>query len=165
MSKRKPNLQGITPVGTFDWARLNADTIKIDNYGKSRFQIELELEGKEATDFIKSIDTFYRENISHGRNATNKPYTIHDYKQSANFKFWTGTTYKDGTPKSIMVVDRDGDELADTITIGNGSTGRVMFSMEVYDFDGKSGVTLYLEGVQVKKLVKYTNKKLAFDAI
>lgn len=75
----------------------------------------------------------------------------------------TNTTWKDNKPKKVIVKDRMGKDITDIIvsakdtwSIGTESTGVLHGTASANDEGGKHKVSLYLNGLQLVKLVKYT---------
>jgi len=63
---------------------------------------------------------------------------------------------KNGQPnKPVPVVGRDIMPIEDVSIIGNGSVGNVKVRTFDYDFNGRQGVGVRLESVQITKLVEY----------
>ena len=80
------------------------------------------------------------------------------------------TTQKNGQPnKPVPVVGADLMPLEDVAAIGNGSVGNVKVRTFDYDFNGRKGVGVRLDAVQVTKLIEYKSAKSAilegFEAI
>jgi len=75
--------------------------------------------------------------------------------------FKTGTTWPDGKSKHVTIYDYKGNksDLGD-IQIGNGSTGVIHGAAGIYTVGKRNitdaGVTLYLNGIQLQKLVEYS---------
>jgi hypothetical protein len=86
--------------------------------------------------------------------------------------FKTATTFPDGKEKVVKTYNSKARriELGD-VSIGNGSIGYVGGAMGIYTVKDKSGkkvidagVTLYLDGIMLTKLVKYEGGDVGFDA-
>ena len=86
--------------------------------------------------------------------------------------FKTGTTWPDGNPKEVKVYNAKGKKVAlGDMKIGNNSEGRVGGMMDIYMNKSKAGavldagVTLYLDKIQIAKLVEYTGGDEPMDAM
>jgi len=78
--------------------------------------------------------------------------------------FSTATSWPDGKPKVIKVLNAKGQELAlGERKIGNGSVGVVHGIAKIYDREDGKGVSLFLNAVQLKKYVEYTDTIDAAD--
>lgn len=65
-------------------------------------------------------------------------------------------TQKNGQPnKPVAVVGTDLMPIEDVSVIGNGSVGNVKVRTFDYDFNGRQGVGVRLDAVQITKLVEY----------
>lgn len=73
------------------------------------------------------------------------------------FNFKTGTTFKDGKAKKIAIYNANAKkvDIGDT-RVGNGSSGAISGSMRYYINGKEDGVSLWLNAVQITKLVEYT---------
>lgn len=145
-----------TPRGSFNWATISGKG-KQDLNGRDIYTVDLVLSEKEAAPFIGKLDEFWEANKPKNAKA---PKSM-GYKQlddgSYSFTFKTATTYPSGDAKTIEVYDAKArrTDLGDK-RIGNGSEGRVSGAMAIYDAGAAArGVTLYLDKVQITKLVEY----------
>jgi len=75
------------------------------------------------------------------------------------------SNFKTGLPTVVKVFDNKGADITKAyqsvdFSIGTGSRGAIMFSMGANDVGGEPKITLYLNGVQLAKLVKYEGTEL-----
>lgn len=75
--------------------------------------------------------------------------------------FKTNVTYPDGKKRVVRIKDYKGRDVTDIIAnadwaIGSGSTGRIFGTAVGNNIGGTHKVTLYLDGIQLGKLQKYT---------
>lgn len=75
-------------------------------------------------------------------------------------QFKTNTKFKDGKSVKVKVYDGKGSDITEAFhaadwSIGEGSTGVIHGTASANDVGGKHKVTLYLNAVQIAKLVKY----------
>ncbi len=78
-------------------------------------------------------------------------------------RFSTDVTWPDGKPKVITIYNAKGNkvQLPEDTKIGNDTIGKVAGAMGLYTVEKNNkvldaGVTLYLNGIQILKLVEYT---------
>lgn len=136
--------------------------------------------------FIDSIDDFWADNkpaFMGKRKAKSLGYYLCDPLRAENgdvlkddedkvqydpegrimVSFKTGTTFPDGSKKVVRTFNSKAKEVAlGKMRIGNQSIGSISGSMGIYEVqDGKkkstdAGVTLYLDAIQINKLVEYS---------
>ena len=85
--------------------------------------------------------------------------------------FKTGTTYNDGKDKVIKTYNAKAKRVdLGEVGIGNGSIGQISGAMGIYTNTTPkgaildAGVTLYLDGIKIIKLVKYEGPDSGFEA-
>lgn len=147
----------------------------------------------EHAEFLKKIDAYWEANKPKGFKGTAKSlgYYLYDLVLDKNgepvlddkgkktynpdgkvyLAFKTGTSYKDGSPKEIKIYNAKAKRVALGATkIGNGSIGHISGAMGVYENRGPkgnlidAGVTLYLDAIQITKLVPYEGGDAGFAA-
>ena len=84
--------------------------------------------------------------------------------------FKTNTTWPDGNAKSVKVYDHKGQDISVAVlnadwAIGEGSRGIIHGTAQGNSIGGKHKVTLYLNAVQLAKLVKYEGDTPELDEI
>jgi hypothetical protein len=62
------------------------------------------------------------------------------------------------------LIDIKGNEVKSTVKLGGGSIVKLGITLQAYDNGGKKGVTAYLNGVQIIKLVEYGGGTPAFGS-
>lgn len=147
-----------TPKGELRWATING-LGKTDLNGNQIYTVDVVMTPDEAQPMIDSLEAFWEENKPKGAKAAKST----GYKMTDDgmvcFTLKTKTTYpKSGDPKKITVYDARAQPIAfpDDKRIGNGSIGRASGMAAVYDAGvAARGVTLYLDAVQIIKLVEY----------
>lgn len=144
----------VTPIGKLQW-------VFIDGQGKENLNGELQYTVDvvipQDHPFIESIDAFYEANKPKGaKGAKSLGYKINDDGEAV-ITLKTKTTYPSGDSKKIKVVDGKlrPVELDEGVKIGNGSEGRAAGMMSIYKAGAATGVTFYLDSLQLTKLVKY----------
>jgi len=84
--------------------------------------------------------------------------------------FKTNTTFPNGSPQQVKIKDRKGADITSAYedadwAIGEGSIGRIFGTAMGNNIGGTHKVTLYLNGIQLAKLVKYTGNDIDADEI
>lgn len=171
-----------TPRGTLEWVTIAGEG-KPNLSGKMQYVANLVLETPEDTATIEAmINEFWEANKPEKFSKAPKSTGIYDHMVPTGEKdeegkaimqpsgkkylaFKTGTTYNDGKPKAIKVLNSKNNPvvLGDT-KIGNGSIGRIAGAMGIYKstVPGKpnqvleAGVTLYLDAIKLLKLEEYS---------
>jgi len=148
------NLRLVSPQATCKWIWLNKPHPEYDV-----FQITLLLpaKSKEAKSWMRDIDSWVDEEV---KASGKKPSEYLPYKEDGDnilFKFKQKSTFKDsnGERKNIKIMVVDSDLKPCKVQIGWGSKVKVSYSPIPYTVNGKSGVTLYFNSVQVLDLIEY----------
>ncbi len=144
---------------------------KPDLNGKPRFVASLyvKTESEECKALKELIEDFWDDNKPKGAKIAKslgfKPVMSKDEAgnevetEFTSFNFWTGTTFKDGSTRTIDIYNAKGNKVSlGSKKIGNGSKGAISGAMDIYD-NGPSarGVTLYLSAIQITKFVEFTS--------
>lgn len=146
----------LTPKGELKWAFITGEGKK-DLQGRNIYTVDLVLPLDEAEPLIEQITTLWEEEKPKGAKAPKSlGFKVKEEEQTVTFTFKTSTTYKSGDPKEVEVFDSKNVKTKLTSRIGNGSIGRVAGSASIYDAGvAARGVTLYLDKVQILRLVKF----------
>tara|TARA_B110000211_G_C14066267_1_gene547794 strand:- start:1782 stop:2396 length:615 start_codon:yes stop_codon:yes gene_type:complete len=175
MNKEVMQIQ--TPLGEFSWVTISGKGKDyVSKLGKSdnnyKYFVSIMLSKQDGAKLIKDIETEY-SNSSHylpvpdGRrpyyviakeqtevnSKGNQHHVIADIGKVV-FKFSTGTKWPDGGHKSINVYNSRGIDITEDFKetkIANGSLGCVNGTFGIYD----RGCTLYLDAIQIAKLIEY----------
>ena len=77
------------------------------------------------------------------------------------FQFKTNSFFPDGKPNIIPVYNAKGQKVdLGNVEIGNGSIGIIFGEAGGWEYTGQFGITLYLKGIQLKKLVEKSSSNL-----
>lgn len=157
-------LQFNTPRGEIQWATINGQG-KTDLQGRNIYTIDIVATPEDAAPLMQQLDELWEEHKPKGAKA---PKTT-GYKEMEDgrikFTLKTSTTYPSGDQKEIKVYDANAKLVRLEDKIGNGSIGKASGMASVYDAGvAARGVTLYLDAVQVIKLIKYVGAASAFEA-
>ena len=130
------------------------------------FQINLLLPAKseEAKNWMSTIDDWIAEEV---KSSGAKPSEYIPYKEDGDdilFKFKQKASIKgrNGEAHEVKIMVVDSQMKPCNVDIGWGSTVKVSYSPVPYTVNGKSGVTMYFNAVQVIDLVEYENETSAF---
>jgi hypothetical protein len=174
-----------SPKGSLEWVVIAGEG-KENLSGKMQYKADLVLDEPEAKVLRAQIDAFWAENKPKGfskapkstgyyehkapkLDAEDKPVLGEDGKKvmvatgKTLFSFHTDTTWpKDGKTKVVKVFNSKGNPVVLGETkIGNGSIGRILGAVGVYEVKAKNGnvidagTTLYLNAVKLLKLEEY----------
>jgi hypothetical protein len=155
-----------TGRGQIDWAFISGQG-KADLNGNMKYSVDITLDAEAAKPTIDAINQLWEDEKPKGAKAPKSLGFKETEDGRVKFTFKTATTYpKTGDPKVIAVYDSKANKVewpADK-KIGNGSIGKVSGMAAVYDAGAASrGVTLYLDAIQLLKLVEYVGKGPSFD--
>jgi hypothetical protein len=155
-----------TPKGKFRWAFITGEGRKNLN-GEMEYTINVEMPEDEAKPLTDAIDALWEENKPKGAKAPKSlGYKLLDDGETVSFNLKTKTTYPSGDKKFIRIYDAKARpvNLDVNTRVGNESEGRASGVMAVYDAGvAARGVTLYLDAVQITKLIKFEPDS-SFDA-
>lgn len=152
-----------TPKGELKWAFLDGQG-RTNLNGLQEFSITVHVPEEEAQEGIDEIEAFWAENKPKGAKLKSLGFKIEDGVVIFNLK--TRTEYADGKEKVIRLFDHKAKPLTlpEGVRVGNGSRGKAAGIMAIYDAGPAArGVTLYLDAVQVTKLVEYAGGETGFE--
>lgn len=152
-----------TPKGELKWASVTGAGKK-DLQGRDIFSVDIEMHADVAKDLMDQIDALWESDKPKGaKDPKSKGYRISDDAQTVKFTFKTAAKYPSGDPKEVAIYDAKANRTQVTDKIGNGSIGRVSGMASIYDAGvAARGVTLYLDSLQLIKLVRY-EESASFD--
>ncbi len=167
-----------TGRGSLEWVNIVGEG-KENMSGNMKYVVSFVPE--DATELQAKLDKFWEANKPKGfkkdpksmgyyphKTATDEKdengKTIYEEDGLLTFQFNTGTTYPSGDGKVVKVYNSKNREVQlGSIKIGNGTIGAVAGAMGIYKNttpNGKTivdaGVTLYLDRVQIFKLVEFS---------
>lgn len=184
-------LKTVSPKAELMWVTIVGEG-KENMSGKMQYLASVVLDpnnNPEHKAYIDTIDAFWVENKpAEKRKAKSLGYSysdplldddgekqyndddkvIYDKKGRVTVVFKTGVAFPDGKAKTVKIYNSKNKvvSLGDA-QIGNGSIGRISGAMGMYvnKVKGKimdAGVTLYLDAIQLSKLVEYTGGDAGF---
>ena len=160
-----------TEIGELEYVRVTDEGFE-DLSGKFKFTANLVVPSNSP--IISEIDKFWKK--FKPDNYKRKPRSLGYYPHRVRtderdedgefiweetdkvfLRFKTNTTYPGGSPKRIKIYDAYANEakIPDNVIIGNGSIGKISGAMGIYINKPDAGVSLYLDAIQIIKLVKY----------
>lgn len=183
----------MSKVAKFKTSKVVLEWVTIDGEGKENLSGKLQYVANgvvEADDaVIAAIEKFWADNKPAGFNKPAKSTGIYPHKSDTGEKdesgkaiyyedgkmylaFKTGTTFPDGSTKKVKTYNAKGREvvLPEGVKIGNGSEGYIAGAMGIYVSKTPkgaivdAGVTLYLDAIQITKLVEFTSDA-GFEAV
>lgn len=145
-----------TPKGELKWASV-AGAGKKDLQGRDIFSVDIEMPFERAQPLVDEINGLWESDKPKGaKDPTSTGFRIAEDGQTVKFTFKTSAVYPSGDPKEVTIYDAKAQRTKVTDKIGNGSIGRVSGMASIYDAGvAARGVTLYLDSLQLIKLVRY----------
>lgn len=154
-----------TPRGRFKWVKVLAPSFKFSSDGE--FSVDFYIDEDKAQTIIDLVEESISDKIKEHRKdkkkepkIADKPYKLaEDGQVKMHFKQNYKVTKKDGTviEFDVPVFDAMKDEWDKDVKIGNGSEGRVAYSIYTWDVPSMGvGATLRLKALQVIDHVSYS---------
>lgn len=164
MSSGRKYINYVTPPGVAAWVKLDKPDVYQPKKGDPKIRYKLDIDfgdqtGKVKADIAKLIEV---NGLDVGDNE-NSPFREETKKDEKGKKIKTGRTLLgmfSGQDRKPVVVDAKNGPVPPAL-IGSGSTVRAKVTLNAYDGFG-GGVNLYLNGVQVLKLVE-PQARVQFD--
>ena len=188
--KKKENVRKTTPRGLAKWPFLSTPDTRFKDEGE--YKVNLCVPEKEASKMMtfikKMVDAEYANSLKGLKPALKKKLKKHypfgpEYDKDDNetgnieFLFRSNASYKnkkgDIVEMSPALFDAFGNPITKKINVGNGSEIKINFTPSAYTMppsmkkEGMSGVKLYLNGVQIIKLVEFggaSAESMGFEA-
>ena len=152
-----------TPKGELKWASVTGAGKK-DLQGRDIFSVDIEMPYERAQPLVDEINALWESDKPKGaKDPKSTGYRVAEDGQTVKFTFKTSAVYPSGDPKEVTIYDAKAQRTKVTDKIGNGSVGRVSGMASIYDAGvAARGVTLYLDSLQLIKLVRY-EEAASFD--
>jgi hypothetical protein len=168
-----------SPKGELEWVTIDGEG-KQNLSGKLQYVANVVINSSDP--IVAEIEKFWEANKPKGFKKDYKSNGLYPYKadlgsvdedgksiyeaveDKLSMSFKTGTTYPDGSVKKIQIYNAKARkvELPVGVKIGNGSIGEISGAMGIYETmapGGKTlidaGVTLYLNGIKISKLMEF----------
>lgn len=138
--------QVVTPKGTAQWPWLiNPDT-KFDDQGK--YKTDILFSKNDAKDLMaKCKELFTDEFGEKGLKSAKWPFTVDEETG--------GVRFRAKSSNKPALFDSQGQVIKNDLNVGTGSTIKVAGVLSTYSAGGNTGVTMYLNAVQVIDLVEF----------
>lgn len=151
-----------SPKGSLKWVHVTGAGKK-DLQGRDIFSADIEMPREVAQTLIDTIDALWESDKPKGaKEPKSTGYRINE-DGMCKFTFKTAARYPSGDAKEVQIFDAKAVATKLTDKIGNGSVGRLAGTAAIYDAGvAARGVTLYLDSLQLIKLVKY-QEAASFD--
>ena len=149
-----------SPRGNLKWAFVTGEG------RKDKYSVVISVPEAEAKEAMTAIDLFWKDN----RPKQSKPRpksTGYKYEEDEEtgertgnvyFSFSTVTAFPSGDAKVIKIFRAKPPVVEVSLgskKIGEGSIGRAIGTLAIFEFEGSFGTTLYLDAISLSKLVEY----------
>tara|TARA_Y100000310_G_scaffold101199_1_gene99166 strand:- start:1732 stop:2301 length:570 start_codon:yes stop_codon:yes gene_type:complete len=144
----------VSPKAKCKWVNVKRPHPEYDNY---QINLLLPAKSKQAKEWMAQIDGWIADEVkSSGKKASE----FIPYKEDGDdiiFKFKQKSSIKgrNGESRDVKIMVVDSQMKPCNVDIGWGSTVKVSYSPVPYTVNGKSGVTMYFNAVQVIELIEY----------
>ena len=144
----------VSPKAKCKWVNVKRPHPEYDVY---QINLLLPAKSKQAKDWMAQIDNWIAEEV---KSSGKKPSEYVPYKEDGDdiiFKFKQKASIRgrNGESRDVKIMVVDSQMKPCNVDIGWGSTVKVSYSPIPYTVNGKSGVTMYFNAVQVIDLVEY----------
>jgi len=157
-----------SPKGNMKWAFITGDG------RKDKFSIVISVPEAEAKEAMASIDLFWKENKPKQSKPRPKStgYKFEEDEETGErtgmvyFSFSTGTSFPSGDKKVVKVFTAKKPVREVSLgnkKVGEGSIGRAIGSLAIFEYEGTYGTTLYLDAISLSKFVEYVGGVDASD--
>jgi len=157
-----------SPKGNMKWAFITGDG------RKDKFSIVISVPETEAKDAMAAIDLFWKENKPKQSKPRPKStgYKFEEDEETGErtgnvyFSFSTGTAFPSGDKKVVKVFTAKKPVREVSLgakKVGEGSIGRAIGSLAIFEYEGTYGTTLYLDAISLSKFVEYVGGVDASD--
>ena len=144
----------VSPVGTAVWPWLAVPDTRFDAEGK--YKTDLLVPKEEAKEMMAEAKKLYIEEFGEkALKAAKFPFEIDEESG--------GVRFRAKSSKKPVVYDAQGSVIKDDLNVGNGSEIKISGLMATYNAGGATGVTMYLNAVQIISLVEFGGT--AFDPV
>lgn len=141
-----------TPIGELQWVSI--DTPRTNPFNNNEeYQASVICSAEEAQDTINQLKQIFKDEHPSKKPQSMGYKTLDDGR--VEFRFKTKAQLSNGSQKVVKCVDAYKKPFPHKANIGNGSTGRISGAAGVYSQGANSGVSLYLNAVQVLEWQEY----------
>jgi hypothetical protein len=160
----------VTPTGNLCWVRITGEGEKQDN-GDFKYlaTVKYKNDSKELAELKAELQKFWDNNKPNDKAPATigiRAEKVDDVETDYSLvTFKAKTTLSSGDAKKVRLLDNDKKTLVldDGTGIGNNSQGKLSGSAHIYTNKGKSGVTLYLNAIQVQELEVFEYQESEYD--
>ena len=136
--------------------------------GNMIYSVDVVVPLEDAQEAIDKIDALWDDHKPKGaKEPKSTGYKLSEDETEVTFTFKTNTVFPSGDKKVIDIFDRKVSKikLDDNVKIGNGSTGKASGIVSIYKAGKNMGTTIYLDAIQLLKLVEYQAAGDGFDEV
>lgn len=168
MASKFPKEAFTSPKGNLKWAFITGEG------RKDKYSVVVSVPEANAKEAMTAIDAFWKENRP--KQAKPRPKsTGYKYEEDEEtgertgnvyFSFSTGTSFPSGDKKVVKLFTAKKpirEVQLGTKKIGDGSLGRGIGSLSIFEYEGTYGTTLYLDAISLSKFVEYVGGVDASD--
>jgi hypothetical protein len=149
-----------SPKGNLKWAFITGEG------RKKKYSVVVSVPEEEAKEAMAYIDQWWKDN----RPKQSKPRpksTGYKYEENEDtgertgnvyFSFSTVTEFPSGDPKVVKIFTAKAPVREVQLgkkQIGDGSIGRAIGTLAIFEYEGSFGTTLYLDAISLSKFVEY----------
>jgi hypothetical protein len=128
---------------------------KINGKSTDNLEITVAYSGEKLAEAKQIIEDYIAETFPAKKaKSVVRPFKEKDGKTV--LRFVSKATTKEGNPRTIPLSDSKGKEITRSLPIGRGSRVKIKASLAPSEYQGKDYVKLWLNSVQILKLVEYT---------
>jgi len=148
---RKKRVKAVSPKGAAGYAWLNKPDTKFNEAGT--YKVSLTMSEKLGTPLVDQMqDIFLEEFDKKAMPRANFPFKVDEESGDITFTFKSS--------KQPKIFDAKGNPILKKLNIGNGSILKAAISMGAYKTGMVTGVSAYLDAVQVIELVEFKSKSM-----
>ena len=150
-----------SPKGNMKWAFISGEG------RKGKYSIVISVPEAEAKEAMTAMDEFWKENKPKASKPRPKS-TGYKYEEDEEtgertgnvyFSFSTGTTFPNSGDKKVVKIFTAKKPVREvslgTKKVGEGSLGRGIGTLAIFEYEGTFGTTLYLDAISLSKFVEY----------
>jgi len=136
----------VTPKGSAIWPWLSVPDTRFDDQGK--YKTDILVKSDDAKALAEKAKEIYIEEF--GEKALSKAKWPFEIDEESG-----GVRFRAKSSKKPVLYDAGGNFIKEDLSVGNGSVLKLSGVMSTYNAGGNTGVTMYLNAVQVIDLVEF----------
>lgn len=152
MSKKSEGISFVTPFGILRYPKITNPDTK-GEYADGKFKTDIVFSAEDYAKVEKLINDAAKQLLPEGVKDPQLP--LYSWKDKEGNDEGSGTRAK--SKYRAVVFDVKNTKLADALGIGGGTEARLAVTAKYYKKGKNEGINLYLNKVQIRKLVEYTS--------